>query len=658
MQTVAISASALLLWGCGDDAPRESEAAPPLYSIETDQQIVEDGLDALVYDFRTQRRLYKGRGWFPPEDLGEWGSWTEIRAQMYFAPPDDWTPGAEQLDLVARAAPFNYPGAPTQKLGVTINGTRLDPVPLEARWQDVRFSLPARALKPGINRLIFEFDHATRPVDVLDSQDRRALGGSFSRIHLEAQGDKQLGARATDEAPAEVDIAPPSVGDEARPPIFVYLIDTLRADSLEIYGSERSTSPRFTEFARDAVVFERAWSTSAWTLPATLSLLTGLHPHRHGFSKASITKRPEHDLLRLPEILRSRGYETLAISQTYVAGLVYGFDEGFDSFYVNDSLGFPGQYTDNVRWFFWQHLRNRSDGPLFTYVHTVAPHNPYDPSGAGLRWVEEHPRPRLRDWLDGSDRFEGIGRSPSQIDHAKARYDGEVYYADEQFGIFLDLLRRLGVYDDSLIVVTSDHGEEFFEHEGFYHSRTLYEELLRVPLLIKLPKSRHGGLRVTERASLVDIAPTIADVLTQVLEAPPEAFPFEGRSLLPLMDRSDEGRGPDEPRPVFAETAPEGSPGVYADVDIKAMARGDVKCIWNRSETDRYFQQVPEIQVFDLRTDSAETQPLAPTDERARVCLEDLRSWAEAADAVRLDDTGVEALSPEERARLEALGYL
>lgn len=443
---------------------------------------------------------------------------------------------------------------------------------------------------------------------------------------------------------------PPS--GQQRPSVFVYMIDTLRADALGIYGAERPTSPFIDGFARDAVVFERAWSPAAWTLPATASVLTGLYPSNHGLIDMSVSAKAEDSRPSIAEMLGDLGYETIAVSQSYVASQAYGLERGFDSFYLNDVLGSEVQASGNVRWFLWQHLKQRpaSGPPVFAYLHTVDPHHPYAPRGADARFARES-----SGWFGDDDRVLTLHdaadaeHSADDLRRYRALYDGEVLYADRQFGAFLDFLRARGIYEQSLILLVSDHGEEFGEHGGVDHGRALFEEMLDIPLIVKFPSSWARGARVQTRVSSVDIVPTILEVVGA------QASPHEldGTSLRPLVRDSVSRHG----RVVFSETRPGGNKDKLAAVDLSAVVQGDLKCVYTEGGVDKFFREVPEYRVFDLRVDPGERKAVeASARHPACAGLESFRPHAEAGGGTA--DPPRESVGEETRSRLRALGYL
>ncbi len=439
-----------------------------------------------------------------------------------------------------------------------------------------------------------------------------------------------------------------------RPHIFIYLIDTLRADALGIYGAERPTSPEIDRFAADAVVFDHAWSASAWTLPATASVLTGVYPSRHGRTRGSVRGQGDNPPPTLAERLGGAGYDTLAVSQTYIAGSAYGLDRGFETFYLNDVLGHWTRDSGNIRWFLWRHLLGRTaeDPPLFAYAHTVAPHAPYIPRGDDARFAAQSPGALSpRQYQPHMFMEHGFGTDRKETARLRALYDGEILYADRQFGAFIELLKYLDLYDNSMIVLLSDHGEEFFEHGGFDHSRTLFQELLHVPLVVKLPGGQHAGTRIAQRVSTLDIVPTILDL---VADSTPGTETLDGVSLLNTLT-SD---APAQRRVIFAEVNVDAARDRYAAVDQTAIVAGNLKCIHSKLEVNRFFQPVPSYRVYDLAADPGELNPLPLSEAKAARCVEALKQWTDKAADRTLGASSPEPLSDAEKARLEALGYL
>ncbi|NNL66168.1 MAG: sulfatase, partial [Myxococcales bacterium] len=298
-----------------------------------------------------------------------------------------------------------------------------------------------------------------------------------------------------------------------RPPnVVVYLVDTLRADHLGVYGYERPTSPVLDRWAAQSVVFDRAYAPSSWTRPSVVSLLSGLDPIRHGVEDR-LDVIPD-DVRLLSEQLRSRGYATFAAVTNPNVLPEWGFGQGFDVFEDLDPDG-QGTRADAVSdWVVSRMPELAARQPFLLYLHLLDPHAPYEP-----------PAPY-------DERFPRIPALPAN--HSIGRYDGEIAFVDAEFGRSLDALAERGLADDTLVIFLSDHGEELMDHGQLGHGATLFEEVVRVPLILRLPRGAHAGARVATRVSLIDVFPTVLGLLGL-----PPAPGLDGRDLSPLLD----GRG-------------------------------------------------------------------------------------------------------------------
>ena len=279
---------------------------------------------------------------------------------------------------------------------------------------------------------------------------------------------------------------------------MLYLVDTLRADHLPLYGYARDTGPELSRFAKDAVVFDQAIASSSWTKPSVASLLTSLPPRDHGCLQFYTPLDPE--LVTLAERMRDHGYATGGVvANSLVTARDMHFDQGFSYFAAARSPQRAGQAVDEALEF----LDARRGQPVFLYVHTMDSHSPYLPPPPFDRKYEPHPEPG-RAAAEPSDY-----KVPLDRDRIVAQYDGTVAYGDQQFGRFLQGLRERGLYDSALVVFVADHGEEFLDHRGWVHGHTLFDELVRVPLVVKYPGRREAGRRVASQVQLIDVLPTI-----------------------------------------------------------------------------------------------------------------------------------------------------
>jgi arylsulfatase A-like enzyme len=566
----------------------------------------------------------------------------------------------DDLAVVPRGAPLPRDASEIRVSGgqrqATLRGNGLAfPLPAGSRWR-VRFG-SARPSRPYLSvsiELAGGDDSRSEiwrgPAEQLSGREvafsAKRMGAFMLLLRLISDGGPVSPSPTVALELSAPEVVPLRPSDERPPDIFLYLIDTLRADALGVYGSKLPASPRIDAFARDAVTYERAWSPSSWTLPATVSILSGVYPFAHGMT--DLDHQLSESVPWMPEELSKQGYETVAISQ-WPLGHFFALERGFGTSTLDTRLS-AKSYSELARGLFWQYLfgRRKPERPLFAYMHVSDPHAVYDPKGEDLVFASRHPGS-----LPSSDYnsmmfiAKDLGRYPAEVAHLRGLYDGEVLHADRQFGAFLDLLKYLGIYERSVIVLVSDHGEEFDEHGGFDHGRTLYEELLRVPLLVKYPGNRWAGSRIVDRVSTVDIAPTLLTLAGREFGK----LRLHGR-VLPQATAAAAGRG------FLSEVRvrPSGSIGA---VDLAATLAGEIKCIRNALPQDRFHRPAPPFEAYDIAADPGEKKPLSPSDPRVGACRDELARWMERAKlAGDLRGKPVADLPPEEIQRLRSLGYL
>ncbi len=306
-------------------------------------------------------------------------------------------------------------------------------------------------------------------------------------------------------------------GREA-PLAVVYLVDTLRADHTTPYGYARDTTPELGHFAKDAVVFDAAISAAPWTKPSVGSLFTSLMPGEHGAIQLRDPLNPH--LVTLSEMMKSKGYVTgAAIANSVIFSAGTNFEQGFDCFAglhdrndrISKKVEAGGVVDAALAW-----LAQSAGLPGFLYVHTMDPHVPYAPPPPFDRKylpapVPGHPgRDPRTDYLEPEDRERMI-----------AQYDGDIAYGDQEFGRFVRELKTRGLYDRALIVFLADHGEEFQDHGGWLHGRSVFDELVRVPLIVKFPEGRHAGTRVQQQVRVLDVLPTVLAEMGLPVPEPP-----------------------------------------------------------------------------------------------------------------------------------------
>ena len=314
-----------------------------------------------------------------------------------------------------------------------------------------------------------------------------------------------------------------------RPHVVLIDVDTLRADRLGVYTPGSELTPELDAWARSrATIFVDAVADASWTLPSTVSMLTGLAVHQHGVDRA--TGALSDSLPTLARRLRRVGYETLGVASGGYLRPAFGLAQGFDRYRTADPHNLD--FSEAVGW-----LRGRdSERPFFLFVHTYAVHAPYpydpalvDPGYDGAFLGVDIDYDNLIDpYREGR-----LELSPGDRGYVEALYDGLVSRMDAAIGGLLADVSELVGDDPLLVIFTSDHGEAFFEHEVLGHGQEIYQELLRVPLLIALPDGAGGALR-DDPVALIDIVPTVLDVVGL-----PRVEELAGRSL---MERQPAGR--------------------------------------------------------------------------------------------------------------------
>jgi arylsulfatase A-like enzyme len=430
--------------------------------------------------------------------------------------------------------------------------------------------------------------------------------------------------------------------------VVVLSIDTLRADRLGAYGYKlqgdrpRPTSPHLDAQLAAGLTFDAAMAQRAATWPSLASLLTGLYPSGHGVQENGYGF-PD-DLPTLPKVLHGAGYRTGA----FLSNMCKANHQGWDAFACTG--GQDGKTIQSALEWARTLPPPQDTKPFLLWVHLFGAHNPYYNGGdladreldPGYQGPVE-PKKKLLDRI----MTEKVPLSARDLQHLNALYDAAVMGADRISGELLDGLRAAGRLDKTVVVVTADHGEELYEHNGYlYHSCSVYQSTLHVPLGISAPGLIAPGARVPQTVELIDVMPT----LLALLGLPP-LQEVHGKSLVPYLERPGEGgRG----RPVYSE---------YGDTRLRTVLDQDWKLVFNPDEVDPVcipgappgHYPIGQIGLYDLKSDPRETTNRA-AGEKARV-----------AELVRLLDQrfsglrrrGTPQVVPEKlRKELEALGYV
>ena len=428
-----------------------------------------------------------------------------------------------------------------------------------------------------------------------------------------------------------------------RPNVVLYVVDTVRADRLGVYGYDKPTSPRLDAFAAGAVLFENAYAQSSWTRPAVASLFTGLLPPAHRtVGRRSVL--PE-DAETLAEILAANGYEGMGLVRNPNVSRAFGFAQGFARFRSEDRERDETMLERVQLWLDeWQGGATPSspdvssgdpERPFFLFLHAIDPHGPYDPVPEFEEMFDAGGAPahyRTVRYLLGLNRGD-VAPEPGTAEALSRLYDAEVAQNDRAFGELLDELEARGLAEDTALIYVSDHGEEFAEHGRWEHGLSLYEEVLRVPLVMRLPGV--APRRIEAPAQHVDLLPTLLGYLG--IEPPPT----DGRDLLAERRRGD------APMDVYT----------HLDVDghrAASVIRGRYKFVLPQSPS-----QGDAPMLFDLETDPGELENLAADRpdivERMLGLLAERNLAGEIEPAEQIED---DQLDEDVRRRLRALGYV
>lgn len=368
-----------------------------------------------------------------------------------------------------------------------------------------------------------------------------------------------------------------------RPSILLLVIDTARADRFSWDGSERATTPRLAALAREGAVYTQAFSPAPWTVPAHASLFTGRYPSLHGTDCGSL--RLPDDEVTLAEVLRAAGYRTIGYTANPWLGSTYNFQQGFDTYGETWREVAPGSDDTGAaitngkieRFLKWrQDHPEAGRQPFFLFVNYFEPHLPYHPpEPERARFLRPGADPdRVRDLsrLGHPEEMRYIlGLSDLSGDDLlilNDLYDGEIAYVDRRAGDVIDLMRRLGVLDRTIVAVVSDHGENIGDHHLMDHKMSVHETLLRVPLLLRYPARVAPGTRIDAPVQAHDLFPTVlalADV------APPRGVTIEAE---PLPGAGIGGGGRDRHAPIVGEFA--GPPVEFLQVMRTAFPGADL----------------------------------------------------------------------------------
>jgi arylsulfatase A-like enzyme len=507
--------------------------------------------------------------------------------------------------------------------------------------EGIRFSIMAEDLKNGsVENLFSETLHpGKRPLH------RRWVKG---RVDLSAYSGKTIELRFDTSAlgsslrgQAAVWGNPVLAAEDAEPRlpnIILISADTLRPDHLGCYGYARETTPALDRLAAESCRFSRVISQAPYTLSSHMSILTSRYPSFHKVNRITADKL-DSQTQTLAEALYNRGYRTWAITGGGQVSSDYGFAEGFESY-----LEFTSAKDDVKKKVALtkEFMRENGKSPVFVFFHTYKPHSPFQP----LPPYDTMFDPEYTGILKGdiptitAINMGKIQVTRADLDHLVALYDGEIREMDDQLNELFTFLGQERTAGASLIIFTSDHGEEFGEH-GLYgvHSHTLYQELVCVPLIVFVPETNPSGRVIDDQVRSIDIYPTILELVG----VKPRRT-IQGRSLVALMKN---GRRGERAEPAFSERVPEDSPW------IRSLRTGEYTYMFREDMEKRTSRHL----FFNLRRDPTEQASLEIRDDRVRSLFDQIRFLI--AEGKKPGKTrGDQEMDPETREILRTLGYI
>lgn len=383
-----------------------------------------------------------------------------------------------------------------------------------------------------------------------------------------------------------------SIHNRERPNLLLITIDALRADHLSCYGYTKMETKSLDRIASKGWVFENALSQSPWTSPSIASLMTALYPSVHGVKKGFGL---EPAFVTLAEVLNRAGFRTHSIVTTPYLSEKIGIDQGFQGYEVLGESRISKYFlskdsadvvTDKaIRW-----LRRIGKSPFFLWIHYIDPHIPYGfPSGTVLPPYYKGYKGRLGNYFYdvAAVRNGGLRLDREDREHIKALYDADILFTDQNVGLLIDELERLDLHRNTMIVLTSDHGEELWDHGGFEHGHSLYQEVIRIPLILVIPGMKGGNRRIYSKVRSIDIGPTVLDVMGLKWGAT-----IQGSSLIDLMTK---GKDPLD-RISFSESL------LYGN-EKKAIRKGKYTLIYEPSNG--------KVELYDTQGDHEERLDIA-----------------------------------------------
>jgi len=516
------------------------------------------------------------------------------------------------------------------------------------------------------------------------------VGSRRLRFALEADGERMIGywgspaIRVRGARPAAPEQKAAAVLGSPKPPqgVILIMIDTLRKDHTSLYGYERDTTPTLTKMASEGVLFLDNISQATWTKVATPSIMTSLYPQSHRVHDMADTLPAAAETIA--EVYRSGGYATASFASNGFTGRATNLHQGFEEVYESGAFHNPGSKTARPvvdRAIDW--IERHADSPYFLYLSVLDPHSDFEPrapyntmwADAAGKEAHEEQRKKALDHAKAKDETRQFNELPKAedleatgtdlaawMDYEKGWYDGSIRGMDAELGRLLERLRSLGIAEDTLIAVVSDHGEELHDHGKMGHGFQAYGEIANVTMMLHRPGSLPAGVRVEETTRSIDLMPTLLN-----LSGLPVPATAQGRSTLPLITAYRDGSGEAarataaelgwEMRPAVTEEHKRAHTNAYEienDDESFAIVFEGWKLINNVQTVHK-----PEFELFDHANDPMDANDLAAENPAMIEKLKtELSYWRREVTDAALPEDSSEGMSSEELEKLRSLGYI
>ena len=439
---------------------------------------------------------------------------------------------------------------------------------------------------------------------------------------------------------------------------------------MSCYGYQRKTTPYLDRFSSENVLFKNAFSPAMWTIPSHASLFTGTYPSMHGAS--NLHRYLDTTLLTLSEVLSSNGYDTALFSNNYFLSLKdFGLSRGFN---ISKGQGYPkskckrlilkgkarltrlldsGALVTSIFVKDFLNKRRKAEKPFFLFLNYMEAHAPYErvPKKFLKYFVDKQGRRRIKSTNQDRQKYltRSIHMSEDDFRLLRSIYDSQIYYLDFRLKELSEILKRYGFLDNTILIITADHGDLIGEHCLLHHSYALYEELIKVPLILKLPGNMQQGMQIEAQVSTIDIFPTIIhllgirnDVLQDQLQG----------TVLPLTEREQGSKYVfsecERPKNEFKDTYPEFDFSIY-DRQLLSIRSKRFKFIWSSNG---------QHELYNIENDPAEQFNLITKLPKIAKDLENhLSKWYSSFQKHSLTEEKAADLQPDVQQHLKALGY-